>query len=222
MNCFAYLRVSGAGQVDAYGFDRQLEACHKFAESQGWTITEVFREEGVSGTKDADRRPSFVRMLETVQGLDEPIVLVEHLDRLARFYRVQEELLNTLATAGITLYAANTGENVTEAFTDSPMRRFLVQVQGCVAELDRSQTIVKLTKGRAAKRASGGKAEGRYPFGHDPKRPAEKPVLALMKFMKAEGNTSEQIADALNAKAHVGRSGCTWKPATVAKILRRS
>ena len=27
MNAFAYLRVSGKGQVDGDGFDRQLDAC---------------------------------------------------------------------------------------------------------------------------------------------------------------------------------------------------
>ena len=49
---FAYLRVSGKGQVRGDGFTRQLQAIRAYAKQQGIRITQVFREEGVSGTTD--------------------------------------------------------------------------------------------------------------------------------------------------------------------------
>jgi DNA invertase Pin-like site-specific DNA recombinase len=102
------------------------------------------------------------------------------------------------------------------------MRKALVQIQGIFAELDRSMIINKLNKGRIAKKAAGGKAEGRYPYGCDPHRPEETPVLAEIRALKASGSTTEQIAAILNEKGIRGRSGCIWRQPTVAKILRRA
>ena len=41
---FAYLRVSGKGQVDGDGFTRQLEAIKTYAKGHGIRIVRVFRE----------------------------------------------------------------------------------------------------------------------------------------------------------------------------------
>jgi len=58
MRAFAYLRVSGRGQVDGDGFDRQLAAIRSYAAVQGIAIARVFREEGVSGTLEGMDRPA--------------------------------------------------------------------------------------------------------------------------------------------------------------------
>ena len=42
---FAYLRVSGQGQVDGFGFDRQLETVQAYAASHNVGIVKVFKEE---------------------------------------------------------------------------------------------------------------------------------------------------------------------------------
>ena len=55
---FAYLRVSGKGQVDGDGFPRKLEAIKRYAKAHDVKIAGVFREEGVSGTKDLENRPA--------------------------------------------------------------------------------------------------------------------------------------------------------------------
>ncbi len=54
---FAYLRVSGKGQVDADGFVRQLNAIKEYADAHDIKIVKVFREEGISGTKELSDRP---------------------------------------------------------------------------------------------------------------------------------------------------------------------
>lgn len=221
MKCCIYLRVSGASQIDTGGFDRQEATCRALATTKGFDVVRVFREEGVSGTKESADRPAYQAMLTHMEESGVAIILVEHLDRLARFFRVQETLLYDLLNRGLTLYAGNTGENVTEAMKSSPMNLFIVQLQGLLSQLDRSQTILKLNKGRDRVRDAGGKAEGRYAFGHDPKLPDEVPVLSEMTAMKDRGATCEQIALTLNLSGKMGRSGCPWKAATVAKIIRR-
>ena len=50
-------------------------------------------------------------------------IIIEGLDRLAREYRIQEQLLIYLVSKGISLIPANTGENVTQAIQDDPMKK---------------------------------------------------------------------------------------------------
>ena len=70
-------------------------------------------------------------------------IIVEDLTRLAREYRVQENILIYLASKKINLISANTGENITEAIVSDPMRKALVQVQGIFGELDKSMLVCK-------------------------------------------------------------------------------
>ncbi len=77
---FAYLRVSGKGQVEGDGFARQLEAIRQFAKQHSIRVVRVFREEGVSGTKDLEHRPAFLEMMEALHGNGVKLVLVEKLD----------------------------------------------------------------------------------------------------------------------------------------------
>ena len=59
VRAFAYLRVSGKGQVEGDGFTRQLEAIKKYAAHNDIKIVKIYREEGVSGTTDWGSRPAF-------------------------------------------------------------------------------------------------------------------------------------------------------------------
>ena len=60
---FAYLRVSGKGQVDGDGFPRQLAAIEAYAKANGLTLAKVFREQGISGTKELENRPALQALL---------------------------------------------------------------------------------------------------------------------------------------------------------------
>jgi len=61
MACFAYLRVSGKGQLDGDGFPRQEQAIRTYAAAHGYTIVKVFAEKGVCGeTETMERRRSSI------------------------------------------------------------------------------------------------------------------------------------------------------------------
>ena len=47
-----YLRVSGRGQLEGHGFDRQEETIGAWSRHAGATVTRCYREEGISGAKD--------------------------------------------------------------------------------------------------------------------------------------------------------------------------
>lgn len=222
MNAVAYLRVSGQSQLEGTGFDRQVESCGKLAIAKGFSTVKLFFEEAVTGTKGEEERPAFQAMIAYMLDTETKIVLIESLDRLAREYRIQEQLLLYLAAKGLTLYTANTGENITEAIMGDPMKKALVQIQGVFAELDKSMIVAKLRKGRERTKAKNGRCEGQKPFGGDLTRyPWERDTLTMMRQMREAKIECKTIAAILNVKGCKTRMGGQWSPAVVAKILRR-
>lgn len=215
--CFAYLRVSGLGQVDGDGFDRQLTACHAYAAAHNLTITEVFREEGVCGANELQNRPALQRLLAALEVCDTKIILIERLDRLARDLMVQETIIADLRKSGYLLIS--TAEP--DLCSDDPSRKLMRQIFGAIAEYDRAMTVLKLRGARERKRARLGRCEGKKPFGFHPSHPAEAVTLAAILTHKGLGLTCKQIADTFNTHFVSTRSGRPWTGPVVAKILRR-
>lgn len=58
--------MSGIGQVDGDGFDRQRELISRFADQAGITIPRFYEEKGVSGATGEEDRPAFQEMLTAI------------------------------------------------------------------------------------------------------------------------------------------------------------
>ena len=60
-----------------------------------------------------------------------------------------------------------TGQNVTEDMQDEndPWKKFIVQIQNNIADLDKRLLVHKLRKAREAKRTKTGRCEGGKPYG---------------------------------------------------------
>jgi DNA invertase Pin-like site-specific DNA recombinase len=82
---FAYLRVSGKGQLEGDGFTRQQEAIELYAKADDIEIVQTFEEEGISGKTDLENRPALTDLISSLNVAGTSLVLVERLDRLARF-----------------------------------------------------------------------------------------------------------------------------------------
>lgn len=91
IKAYGYLRVSGTGQVEGDGFDRQRELISRFADQAEIVIPRFYEEKGVSGAKGEEDRPAFQEMLTAILSNGVRAVIVERLDRLAREYVVQEQ-----------------------------------------------------------------------------------------------------------------------------------
>lgn len=221
-NAIAYLRVSGKAQVEGDGFPRQSAAVAAIAASLGLTIIRTFQEEGVSGTTVWAERPAFMDMVAFI--MDNPdtrTVLVENLTRLAREFVVQEAILVFLASKGIDLISADTGENVTEAVRGDPMKKALIQMQAVFSELEKNNLVRKLKAARERRRKETGRCEGQKPFGA---LPGEADALDTMLRLRNEGATMRSIAHYLNTgrfEIYPTRNGRPWHFSTVAKILSR-
>lgn len=216
---FAYLRVSGLSQVDGDGFTRQREKITEFAAANGYDLVAAFPEEGVSGKNDETTRPAFAEMMAAILSNGVRTIIVERLDRLAREYRIQENLLIYLAGKEVDLISADTGENVTQAIKQDPMKKALVQMQGVFFELERSMLVKKLRAARDRKRKETGRCEGGKPFGE---KPEEKPVVARIVALRGEGKNAQQIADALNAENTATKFNGKWHRTSVIRVLKRN
>jgi len=225
VKAYGYLRVSGQSQIDGHGFDRQLDAIDKFAKSQGYEIVNVFREQGISGTSDTEDRPEFKRMISDILSNGVKTVIVEGLDRIARDLNVQQQLLIYLVSKDIDLISANTGQNVTQAIQENPMKKAMVQIQGIFSELDKSLLVRKLRKAREKVKNDTGKCEGRKHFGEDD--PKEKQIVKRIKLMRRKrkggfkGMTLQAIADKLNEEGIGTKTGRKWSRAQVHAVLNR-
>jgi DNA invertase Pin-like site-specific DNA recombinase len=222
MKVYAYLRVSGKGQLNGHGFDRQLDAVKAFCNKHGYKIDRVFREQ-VSGTADETDRPGFSSMITAILRDSVDTIIVESLDRLAREYRIQEQLLIYLASKHINLITSNTGENVTRAISEDPMKKAMVQMQGIFAELDKSLLVKKLRKSREQIRHEKGKCEGRKGY-KDTEEGAEilKEIRRLRRKRKGMVRTTfNEIAEILNEQGYTSAHGKPFTGNTVRGILHR-
>lgn len=213
-----YCRVSGDGQIAGGGFPRQESAIESCSAQKQFDLLRFYREEGISGKLGEESRPAFQEMVSDLLANGCRTVIVESLDRLARQYDVQQQLATYLASKGITLISANTGEDITAALNGDPMRRAMIQIQGIFAELDKNLLVAKLKKGLAHKKETTGKAQGAKLYGE---KEGEAEVLLRMQELRAAGNKYQHIAEVLNEHGFTGRKGKPWTVGAVHKILAR-
>jgi DNA invertase Pin-like site-specific DNA recombinase len=214
MKAFAYLRVSGRGQVDGDGFPRQLAAVHQYAASNEITIERVFREKGVTGAIDGMDRQAWVEMIACARTAGVKVVIIEKLDRLARGLMIQERIIADLRNRGVTLISVAEPD----LCSDDPTRTLMRQIMGAIAEYDKGTIVAKLRAARQRMRARDGHCEGAKPYGV---RDGESAVLERIQAMHAAGARFQAIAQALNAEGIGPRRGLRWHPHAVARIARR-
>lgn len=165
---FLYLRVSTASQVDGDGFPRQEAACRSLAESKGWTVSRVFKEQ-VSGSDEFSDRPLMneaIALCGDVTGVK--VLVVERADRVARDLCVAELFYRACRKGGIQVFAADSGEELVHAESD-PTRVLVRQLLGGLAQWDKAMLVKKLQSGRRRKKAETGlPCGGRRPYGFRP------------------------------------------------------
>jgi len=210
---FAYLRVSGRGQLEGDGFTRQLAAIKKHAAANGIRIVRIFREEGVSGTKDLDNRPALQELLVALHSNGTRLVLVERLDRLARDLMIQESIIADMKRNGFEIVS------VTEPdlCSDDPSRTLMRQILGAFAQYERAMIVQKLRGARQRIRAKTGQCEGRKAYGT---RPGEAEVIEQMRSLRGEGLAVDAIAEKLNHDGVKSRAGRMWYATSVYRILK--
>jgi DNA invertase Pin-like site-specific DNA recombinase len=219
----AYLRVSGLGQVDGDGFDRQRERIRAWAKAHGVEVVAEFRDEGVSGTNELADREGLAALFDRIDSNGIRVVIVENATRLARDLMVSEVILAQFRERGVKVLSADGSVDLTE--NDDPTATLIRQVLGAVAQFERSVTVAKLRAARDRRsREKGIRVEGQKPFGLTD--PIEKETLHRMRILRIKPRNEPRrsfatIAAILNQEGRPTRHGGPWKPESVRKILAK-
>jgi DNA invertase Pin-like site-specific DNA recombinase len=212
---FGYLRVSGKGQVEGDGFERQLRTIKTYATAHSLRIVDVFEEKGVSGKTDLENRPALMAMLEALAANGTRIVLIEKLDRLARDLMVQETIIGDFRKRGFQLVSVMEPD----LLEDDPTRKLMRQIFGAIAEYEKAMIVAKLRGARQRTKAKQGRCEGRKPYGF---YEGEAAILERMQRMRDSGSTYAAIAEELNREGVTPRDAdARWHPGYVHRILSR-
>ena len=108
---YCLYRVSSIGQVIKDDIPMQKEACHQYAEAQGWQIAKEFFEKGVSGFKvSADDRDQVQELLAAAKNKEFDILLIYKLDRLGRIESETPLVLKAFINLGIEVWSTIEGQ----------------------------------------------------------------------------------------------------------------
>jgi len=215
---FAYLRVSGLGQKDGDGFERQRAAIAKYAQHNG---LEIVGEYADTHTGTEAERPQLAALQVSLEHNHHGVrtVVIERLDRLARDIMVQEAVVRNFQTRGFNLISALEGPDL---LATDPSRKFMRQVFGAVAEFDKEMTVQKLRAAKDRLRSAGHKAEGRKAYAQTP---TGRHTLNLIHALRRKPRTGRrrtwsQVADELNRRAVPTLNGQPWTGPRVSQTAR--
>jgi DNA invertase Pin-like site-specific DNA recombinase len=141
-----YLRVSTDEQTTA----NQYQELWAAAARAGWSVSEVFEDNGISGAKGRDQRPAFDRLHRAIARREVDIVMAWSVDRLGRSLQDLVAFLGELRAAGVDLYLHQQGIDTT-----TPAGRALFQMLGVFAEFERAIIVERVRAGIARARAEG-------------------------------------------------------------------
>jgi site-specific DNA recombinase len=229
MQVALYARVSTSQQEKTDTIESQLEALQAYVATYDHTVLpeHIFLDNGVSGSR-LDR-PALDRLRDQARLGDFEAVIMLSPDRLARSYPHQWLLLEEFKKSGCRVIFM---EN---PFGDSPHGQLLAQMQGMIAEYERSQIADRTRRGRLHKAR---KAEflpwayRAYGYRYIPKHAGLPPrveihpeqaevVRDMFRWLIQEQLTTRQIVKRVNALKIPTRTGqnAVWHVASVRCML---
>ncbi len=160
MRTVIYARISKSGQ-SVFSLEDQEQRCRAYANAQGWTVVDVYVENGVSAK--SDRRPRFQQMLGELRSRQIQAVLVYDLDRLMRNLKLQLQCKDDLDALRVALVSiADNG--IIDTSTPEGVLQF--QLKGMLSQWFSGQLSRKV-RTNLNRKASKGLWVGVPPYGYD-------------------------------------------------------
>jgi site-specific DNA recombinase len=201
MRTAIYLRVSTDEQAEeGFSLDAQERMCRMAAEIRGWTVVELYRDDGYSGR--SDDRPALQRLVKDLRSGKANAVIVHKLDRLARNLHLMLGLVKGWNKDGIAFLSVSEQMDFS-----TPMGIVVLQILGAIAEWYSNNLAQETKKGLTEKARQGGWV-GSVPYGYrlvdgalvvvDEERQA---VIAIFELYATGQYSYSEIADWLNARS---------------------
>lgn len=213
-----YARIS-SDDGTALGVTRQVEDCHRLAESLGWEVAEDYIDNDVSAST-GKRRPAYERMLDDVRDGYRDAVIVYHLDRLTRRPIELEHFVDVMTAAGVKQVKFVSGGDLDVGNGDGLL---VMRVQAAVAANETA------TKSRRVKRkmdeiAVAGRPHGGIrPFGFEADRvtirPDEAEVLRQIVARFIAGESYRSLCTWLDEAGIKTVAGGPWTTSTLRSNL---
>jgi site-specific DNA recombinase len=222
MKVIGYCRVSTENQKCEGTIEIQQIALTEYAATNGYTLVEIFSDEGVSGSKDLDNRPGLSAMFDCLESQsDIEGVVIPALDRFARDLYLQEHLLRKLQDMKKTIVSIKEPD----ICSNDPIRKAFRQFMGIISELEKSFITMRLSGGRINKARKGGYGGGCPAIGYkatdkELTLDAESAKIVRTIFTLRDGkHTLREIASHLNDNGVATARGGKWHAGTVRYIL---
>ena len=191
-----YRRVS----TDKQTTDNQLRELEAVAKQSGWKVTDVYKDEGISGAKSKEDRPEFKRLYEDATRRQFDVVMAWSVDRLGRSLKDLVNFLEDLSSWKIDLYLYKQGID-----TSTTMGKAFFQMAGVFAEFER-----KIIKDRVMAGLERAKAQGKT-LGR-PTLPET--TLEAIREDRAEGMSIRKVAAKHNVSVGAVHKATSEQPVT--------
>ncbi len=214
MSVYGYVRVSTAEQAgeDKNSLEAQRRRILRSAEDNGFKVSRIFSDAGVSGSIPLSKRPEGGVLVGCLVRGDTLIV-----SKLDRAFRSASDALNCadiFRLEGVSLIISDISSY---AVTDSGPSKLFFGMMALVAEFERSCISERMLEGRRGKRSRGGHIGGFAPYGFrvegrgsgayliEVPREAEMRRVAL--GLREEGYSLRGISDRLALSGYFSRMG---------------
>lgn len=202
MRLALYCRVSSDEQADKDTIQAQLTFLRTWASLYGYAIVAEYIDEPASGLIPLTERPGGAQLLAGSHAGAFGTVAVLKVNRMARSLRVLLDGYNELEAAGITFKSA------TEPFdTSTPMGKFVFQLLGSMAELDRATLMDQMSMGRDRVARTGKWTDGPIPRGYTVD--TERYLIPSERWVEQLGMTEADMMRDLYTRVAQGSSGIT-------------
>ena len=141
-----YLRVSTKEQTT----DNQRIELERVASAKGWSIVEVYEDQGISGAKAREKRPAYDRMLKDAVRSRFEVVMSWDVSRLGRSLAGLVQAIEDLHASNVDLYLHQQALDTT-----TPSGKAMFQMCGVFAEFERAMISERVKSGISRARLSG-------------------------------------------------------------------
>ncbi len=223
MRIIAYLRVSSIQQVQTgYGLSGQRTACEEFAQRRGWSISEYFMDEGISGKLGLHKRPGLDNALKSLKRGD--VLLCLGRDRIARSVELLIEIGKIIKKKKASLITC-TGMGEQEMNASNWLAVIMCDV---VSEFERMNCGERTHRALMDKKSKG-LVYGEIPYGyrkasdgiHLEKDEREQEIIEEILRMNESGLAIRKICTVLNERGIATKKGGTWAKTNLGYIMQR-